>query len=189
MFSPEKDFHKIVIETLGKEGKSISSLAKELEKMGFKHHRLILTGYLRALTDIKILKEREIPPAKVYIPAKQSTDTIYEKVGKRCREISTNPNDLILYTLNRLFRRPIFEIELNMAGILDPIGIEADEESIKEARRVLKKAGVQTPNNQAAFLPSKMNLDPEYIALIESILIEIQDIRHLLLDTRQTKLI
>lgn len=189
MFSPEKDFHKIVIEALGKEGKSISSLAKELEKMGFKHHRLILTGYLRALTDIKILKEREIPPAKVYIPTKPSADSVYERVGKKSREISSDPNNLILYALNRMFRRPIFEIELNMAGIMEHIGIQADEDTVKEARRVLKKAGVQAPNNQSAFIPSKTDLDHEYLTLMEALLSESLDIRHLMLDTRQTKLI
>ena len=44
MFNPEKDFNRKVIETLGKDGRSISALAKELEAQGIKHHRLILTA-------------------------------------------------------------------------------------------------------------------------------------------------
>jgi hypothetical protein len=189
MFSPEKDFHKLVIETLGKDGKSISSLAKELEKLGFKHHRLILTGYLRALTDLKILKERDIPPAKVYFPTKQSFDSIYERIGKRCREISSEPNELILHALFRLFRRPIFEIELKQAGIINPTGIIADEENVKEARRVLKKAGVQTPSNQDAFVSDREDMEQDYLSLLESLILEAMDTKHLVLDTRQTKLL
>lgn len=191
MFSPEKEFHRLVIETLGKEGKSISSLAKELEAHGYGHHRLILTGYLRALTDMNILKEREVPPAKVYTPIKQAADSIYERIGRKCREISNHPEDLIIYSLNRLFKRAVFENELKMAGVMNPPYKEADEDSVSDARRLLKKSGVNVPSNQPAFLPDEVNegLESELHALMESLLVDCYDFRHLVLDTRQTRLI
>jgi len=189
MFSPDKDFHKLLIETLGKEGKSISSLAKELEKMGHKHHRLILTGYLRALTDMKILKEREIPPAKVYLPAKPPAENIYEKLGKKCREISSESNELILYSLNRLFRRPVFESELKMSGIPDSFGMIANDEDVKESRRILKRGGVQVPSNQTAYVSNRNDLESDYLILLEYLLAESLDLKHLVLDMRQTKLL
>ena len=189
MFSPEKDFHKLLIETLGKDGKSISSLAKELEKIGYKHHRLILTGYLRALTDIKILKEREIPPAKVYFPAKPMEDNIYEKVGKKCREISSESSELILYALSHIFRRPVFESELKMSGIPDSFGTVAAEEDSKEARRILKRGGVQVPSNQTAYISNREDLQSDYLILLENLLSDSLDFKHLVLDMRQTKLL
>ncbi|MCD6370703.1 MAG: hypothetical protein J7L63_04330, partial [Thermoplasmata archaeon] len=61
-----KPLKDIIIELLGKDGRSINSLAKELEKMGIRKHRLILTGYLQAMADMGILRERIIKPAKVF---------------------------------------------------------------------------------------------------------------------------
>lgn len=189
MFSPDKDFHKLLIETLGKDGKSISSLAKELEKLGHKHHRLILTGYLRALTDIKILKEREIPPAKVYYPSKAIEENAYEKLGRKCREISSESNELILYSLNRVFRRPVFESELKMSGIPDSFGTVAKDEDIKEARRILKRSGVQIPSNQMAYISNREDLESDFLILLENMLVESLGLKHLVLDMRQTKLL
>ena len=83
MFSPEKDLSRKIVETLGKDGMSISSLDKELAKMGIKDHRLVLTGYLRAMTDLGYLKMRDVPPAKIYVPAKRLPDSVYESVSKR----------------------------------------------------------------------------------------------------------
>ena len=96
MFNPEKDFNRKVIECLGKDGKSISALSKELMTMGIKHHRLILTGYLRAMTDMNILREREVPPSKIYQPIRSLPESIYESVGKSCRKLSQDPDELIL---------------------------------------------------------------------------------------------
>ncbi len=50
---------------------SISGLSRELKARGIDEHRLVLTGYLRALRDLKILEEIEVPPSKIYaLPAK-----------------------------------------------------------------------------------------------------------------------
>ena len=76
MYNPDKEFDRIIIECLGKDGKSISALSKDLESRGIKMHRLIITGYLRAMTDLGYLKEREIPPSKIYQPIKPVQETI-----------------------------------------------------------------------------------------------------------------
>lgn len=46
---------------------SISGITRELNKLGIIEHRLIITGYLRALRDLNIINEVTIKPAKIYI--------------------------------------------------------------------------------------------------------------------------
>ncbi len=70
MFHPDKEMRDLLFEILNNDGKSISAISRELEEQGCSIHRLILTGYLRALTDLNILKEKEVPPAKVYVSSK-----------------------------------------------------------------------------------------------------------------------
>ncbi len=59
---------KEISEILEKNQKSISGISQELRKRGYDSHRLILTGYLRALRDMGILKEVSRPPSKLYSP-------------------------------------------------------------------------------------------------------------------------
>ena len=187
MFNPEKEFHRMVIDILGKDGKSISSLAKDLEKMGFKHHRLILTGYLRALTDMNVLKEREIPPSKIYQPVRSLPDNIYESVGRSCRKASSDPDELILFCLSKLFRRPVFESELKAAGVNRPIGREALDSEVQECRKFLRRTGNVVQGNTAVYPAYEF---PElFLAVLMDMSLESTDSRHLLMDTKQTKLI
>jgi len=187
MFNPEKEFHRMVIEILGKDGKSISSLAKDLEKLGFKHHRLILTGYLRALTDMNVLKEREIPPSKIYQPVRSLPDNIYESVGKSCRKVSPDPDELILFCLSKLFKRPVFEQELKAAGVNRPIGAEASDTEVQECRKFLRRTGNVVQGNTAVYPVT--DFSEQFPAVLADMAIEYTDSRHLLMDTKQTKLI
>lgn len=187
MFNQGKDFHRIVIDTLGKDGKSISSLAKDLEKIGFKHHRLILTGYLRALTDMNVLKERDVPPSKIYQPIKALPDTIYEAVGKACRKISNDPDDLILYCLNKLFKRPVFDNELKAAGVYRHIGRDAFDSEVQECRKFLRRSG-NVVTGQTASYPVKMFPD-EFATALADMAMEFTESRHLIMETKQTRLI
>jgi hypothetical protein len=187
MFNSDKDFNRKLLETLGKDGKSISALAKDLESMGIKHHRLILTGYLRALTDLNYLREREVPPSKIYQPIKALPESIYESVGKSCRRISPDPDDLILYVLHTLFKRAIFESELRLAGVNRPIGIPASDHDLSECKKILKRSGNVVPS-QAAMYPAKQF--PElYADILSDMIMETKDSRHLIMETKQTKLI
>lgn len=187
MYNPDKEFARMIIDCLGKEGKSISALSKDLEDRGVKIHRLIITGYLRALTDQGILREREIPPSKIYQPVKQVQESIYEAVSRSCRNLSNDADELILYVLNRLFKRPIFESELRDAGVTRPIGRVASDHDINESRKVLKRAG-NIGISQKAVFPDKQ-FPEKYYEVLADMAIETRGSRHLVMETRQTKLI
>ncbi len=187
MFNPEKDLSRLIAESLGKDGKSISSLDKDLSEQGIKNHRLILTGYLRAMKDLGYLRAREVPPAIIYTAAKKLPESIYqttERLGRRFTGIDTD--ELILYTLSRLLKRPIFESELRLAGVMRPIGRPADENGMTEAKKVLRRAGNIIPNGPA-YLPAKDYPD-QYSDLLAAIVLEDKDSGHLVMETKQTKL-
>ncbi len=187
MFNPEKDFYRILLECLGKEGKSISALYRELEEKGFKHHRLILTGYLRALTDLKIVREKNVPPSKIYQVIKDSTENIYETVGRVCRKKYPNNQDLIIYVLNQTLKRPIFESELLLAGVTEHNGRVAESQEITECRKLLKRSGNIVPAHNAYH--SRSEYPEELKEVIMNILVDSTDSNHLVLLTKQTKLI
>lgn len=123
---------------------SISGLSRELKAEGIDEHRLVLTGYLRALRDLEILEEIEVPPSKIYaLPEKdhesmseKSKESIPEK-GKELQPSETSdPEDIYsifmtqlnkidldlkipvgVYVISRLFERPCFRRELKLTGI------------------------------------------------------------------------
>ncbi|NLL94971.1 MAG: hypothetical protein GX224_04380 [Thermoplasmatales archaeon] len=186
MYNPEKDFNRLVMDCLGKDGKSISALSKELEGKNVKLHRLILTGYLRALADLNYLREREIPPAKIYQPIRSLPDNIYESVEKSARKLSDDADELILYTLYKLLKRPIFDSELKQAGVNRPIGRKASEYEVGECRRVLRRAGNVVPTNVAVH--PEAEYEAEYAEVLADIVLEAKESRYLVLETRQTRL-
>jgi len=186
MFNPDKDFNRILMECLGRDGISISALAKELESKGFKHHRLILTGYLRAMTDMGYLKERDIPPSKIYLPMKQLPDSVYEQVGKACRKVSGDPDELILFTLYKVFKRPVFESELKASGVNRPVGRPVTEEEMNESKKILRRAG-NTVSGQNAVIPSA-DLSEKLSEVLITIFLDSTESRHLIAETKQSKL-
>lgn len=187
VFNPDKDFNRMVVETLGKEGKSISALTKDLESTGIKHHRLILTGYLRALTDMGILREKEVPPSKVYIPVRSLPDNIYQSVGKSVQKIAPDKEGLALYILFRLLKRPVFESELRMAGTPLHFAKAVDQQTVAECKKVLRRTGNIIPGEHA-YEPVKEY--PElYPDILADMILETKDSRHLVMETKQTRLI
>lgn len=187
MFNPEKDFNRIVVDALGKDGKSISALTKDLESMGIKHHRLILTGYLRALTDLNVLREKEIPPSKVYIPVRSLPDNIYQSVGKSVTRVAPDKEGLTLYVLYKLLKRPIFESEIRMTGLPLTSGNQVDPQTLAECKKLLRRGGNIIPGD-AAFEPVREY--PElYADVLADMVLEARDSKHLVMETRQTRLI
>ncbi len=77
-----EQFYSILIEILAQKQLSISSIARELKKNGYDQHRLILTGYLRALHDMGYLEELDIPPSKVYFLKKMATSKSTEQQSR-----------------------------------------------------------------------------------------------------------
>ncbi|MCK9323046.1 MAG: hypothetical protein RBR05_01900 [Candidatus Methanomethylophilaceae archaeon] len=187
MFNPEKDFNRKVIEILGKDGKSISSLAKDLETIGIKHHRLILTGYLRALTDMNILREREVPPSKIYIPIRSLPDSLYQSVEKTCKKYQADPNETTLYVLYKILKRPIFDSELKLAGVTRITGRPVDEATTLECKKVLRRSGNIIPG-EIAYAPA-IDHSEIYTDILTDIVLDLKDSKHLVMETKQTKLI
>ncbi|AGI47895.1 hypothetical protein TALC_00900 [Thermoplasmatales archaeon BRNA1] len=187
MFNPEKDLNRIIVECLGKDGLSISSLDKKLAEMGIKDHRLILTGYLRAMTDLGYLRMKDVPPSKIYVPAKKLPESVYQSVDRLSRTYAGKDTDeIVLYVLYRLFKRPVFELELRMAGTMRPVGNPADAAAVEEGRKILKKSGNVVPTGNA-YVPSKDYVD-EYEEILAQITIENLDANHLVMKTKQTRL-
>lgn len=162
------------------EGKqlSISGLSRELKARGIDEHRLILTGYLRALRDLEILEENEVPPSKIYALPEKTMEPLSEK-GKEFRspELS-DPEEIYyilkaqllkinldfripvgVYVVSRLFERPCFRRELKLIGItqkhleqyLEKPGIvyEVQDAHLKKARADITK--IEIPPDDPAY--------------------------------------
>ena len=157
---------------------SISGLSRELKARGIDEHRLILTGYLRALRDLKILEEIEVPPSKIYALPEKATQTLSEKSNEsRAPELS-DPEEVYsilraqllkinldfripvgVYVVSRLFERPCFRRELKLIGItqkhleqyLEKPGIvcEAQDTHLKKARAYITK--IEIPPDDPAY--------------------------------------
>lgn len=111
-------FYNILTELLSQKQMSISSIARELKKTGYDQHRLILTGYLRALHDMGFLEESDIPPSKVYVFKGKIKRDIYMIIKEHLKNIDVSERaDVAVYLLTSLFRRPCFKYELELIGI------------------------------------------------------------------------
>ena len=191
MFNPDKRMRDMIYEILKTEGMSISALSRALEEQGVSIHRLILTGYLRALTDLNELKEKEVPPAKIYIPAKAKEKDVYELVGEHARNISSgnDADHLIVYALYRLFKRPVFFEELKHAGVKNPGNFRlAEGDERNEAMRILRRLKWKVPETSPAYVADP----PEDAMLLENLLCNILceklDYAALVSESKQTKL-
>lgn len=190
MTDPDKALKEDIFDILKNDGKSISALSRDLEERGINIHRLILTGYLRALTDYNYLREREVPPAKVYVPVKGKEKDIYEMVGEFSRKLETGPDAdlLVLYSLNRLFKRPVFFEELRRAGVRDmpsnkQVGIER-----QEAKKFIQRAGLKVNDLNLVYRHDDPAMASRYEDLLSMVLCDLMSFSRLVRDTKQTKL-
>ena len=87
MFVPDHNLKDLVVSYLREQERSISALTKQLRADGYPFHRLFVTGYLKALADAGILREKDIPPAKVYSTSAHREPNLYELVGSRCADV------------------------------------------------------------------------------------------------------
>jgi hypothetical protein len=191
MFNPDRALKEHIFDILKNDGKSISALSKELGERGVNLHRLILTGYLRALTDNNYLKEKDVPPSKVYILGKGKDKDVYEIVGDGARNISSGPDAdlLILYTLYRLFHRPIFFEELRRAGVRDmPPAMQVSNEEKQDVKKFLQRAGIKILDVNLAYVHDDPGLSSKFEDLLSSILCDLLGFSNLIRETKQTKL-
>ncbi len=111
-------FYNTLAEILANKQMSISSVARELKKNGYDYHRLILTGYLRALHDIGYLEELNIPPSIVYTFKNNPKKDIYGIVKEHLKSIDAADRlEVAVFILSSLFHRPCFKYELGLLGI------------------------------------------------------------------------
>jgi hypothetical protein len=191
LFVPERNLKDLVVSYLRVQERSISSLTKQLKQDGYSFHRLFVTGYLKALADVGMLREKEIPPSKVYTTSVHREPNLYELVGARCREAAkAEPEQarLAIAVLQKLFRRPIFlrEVrECGFAGVIDAPA--ASREEREEARRGLVKLGLQLPTNEPAYAVQERRSEVRDGILYE-LVVERFGMTGLVLETKQTKL-
>ncbi|UCE38562.1 MAG: hypothetical protein JSW00_04860 [Thermoplasmata archaeon] len=189
--TPER-LKDLIIKYVKEEERSISSLSRRLEEDGHKMHRLVLTGYLKALADVGVLKEKEIPPAKVYITSAHRDKNVYEAVGEKCIALNVDDDEkalIAVYILQRLFHRPIFFEELKQCGFKE--GVEDAEQIIGEERReakaALTKASVHLPYNDPAYVVNK-DYESIFLDIMSEIMIENFRAKRLVVGTKQLKL-
>lgn len=181
---------------------SISAITRELKEKGFVEHRLVLTGYLRALRDLKILQEIEVPPSKVYkrLDYQEKSTDIYSIIGDQVKNLDMEIRlPLVVCIVSKLFKRPVFREELLHLGINSKNVINCLEsstcvvtvsrdENLKLYRSEITKISI--PANDPAYEIKAE--DPKLLSLANMVLLEtvkdLVDISGLTPKTKQTKL-
>lgn len=191
MFSPEKDMKELVLEILKKDPMSISGVCRELASKGVKLHRLELTGYLKALADMSVLKEKDIKPAKVFSLSAAREKNLYELIGESCSRIGKTPDEratLAAYTLQKLFRRAIFDMEVRRCGMDGAVeGRKATAEERSEAKAILVRLSYKVPNSDVPTVVEK-DLDEQFLQVLADVVVERFGARQYLKETTQLKL-
>lgn len=174
----EEKLNLKILELLEGRRLSISGLSRELKVIGIEEHRLVLTGYLRALRDLKILEEIEVPPSKIYALPEKTTELLSEKSKESRSPELSDPEELYsilraqlmkisldfripvgVYVVSRLFERPCFRRELKLIGItqkhleqyLEKPGMvcEAQDAYLKKARADITR--IEIPPDDPAY--------------------------------------
>lgn len=150
-----KTLREAIVDILNQEEMSISAISKRLEKEGIKIHRLMLTGYLQALRDMNILKEKEIQPSKIYAVLKVEERNIYEILSEYVSE-HPESGDLCVFVLNKIFKRPVLKYEIDRCNASKPEFAEkVYGEDRKEAIDVFESMGIPVSKNMPAYVPKK----------------------------------
>ena len=177
---------------LREEERSISSLTRQLRKDGYKFHRLYLTGYLKAMADVGLLREKNLPPSKIYTTSAYRGQNLYEAIGAECRAMEDDERKqvrLAIAVLQKLFRRPVFLREIKECGFATQIdAMQALKEDREEARRALLKIGIQVPTNEPAYFVQERK-DPAKEELLLNVVIQKFEAASLVQGTRQAKLV
>ena len=191
MFSPDKDMKELIVDILKKDPASISGVSRELEARGVKLHRLELTGYLKALAGMGILREKDIKPAKVFSVSPSTEKSFHELVGEACSLVGATPDEratLAAYSLQKMFKRAVFDMELRRCGIEGTVsGRKATSEERSDAKAILLRQGYKVPNSDVPIIVDK-DLSDEFSRVMAHVLVERFDLHQLVKETTQTKL-
>lgn len=147
------EFYNILTKILSNRQMSISSIARELKRSGYDQHRLIITGYLRALNDTGYLEEIDIPPSKVYIFKAGMKRDVYGIVKEHLEDIDISERlEIAVFILSSLFHRPCFRYELELLGIegrKTETVRESKDARLKEHRNAVTR--IKIPPDDPAF--------------------------------------
>ncbi|MFQ5910576.1 MAG: hypothetical protein ACE5IJ_07650 [Thermoplasmata archaeon] len=191
MFFPEKTLKNLIVSYVKEEERSISGLARQLNEDGYPIHRLFLTGYLRAMADMGVVREKQIPPSKVYSTSANRERNIYEMIGEKCKFAEVTDRDrpgLAVSVLEDLFRRPVFLRELRECGFDEVAAESVKGEERAEARKMLLRNGIEIPGNDPAYTASGGFEDPA-TQILRDLVLDRFDVHHLKVETKQTKLL
>jgi len=195
MFLPDETFKGIIFQELERGDKSISSLHRSLTEEGHKVHRLVLTGYLKAMEEMGILSSRDFPPSRVYSVSLSAEKDIYEAVklaSANMQEINqAKRQEIILYFFQKLFKRPVFQEELLRAGCqADPeaFAVRVSNEERAELKKVLARKDIKIPMKDQAFVLHDPKYDQEFDILLQQLVLDRYKVQGLAIDTKQTKL-
>ena len=187
----ERELKDIILELIKTDPKSISGITRDLKDQGQIFHKLVVTGYLKALTDMGYLRERDLPPSKIYYKSMPHKKDIYEQLGEKVSELDLSKRNQIFLAidiLSRLFNRPIFRHELIKCGFVGDINApQANPETVIQARKFLSKAGIKIPKNEPAY-ESRMAYDHEFQEIVMDIFREQFGIKKFTYDKTQAKL-
>lgn len=191
MFSPDKQLKEIILEEIKSDPVSISGLVRRLKARGIDIHRLILTGYLKALTDTGVIREKAIPPSKIFTPVSPKETTIYEAISGACEENGLDKRHataVAVYTLQKLFHRPVFRREIAAMGMTETPELKHAPAAVTaEARRILSKSGYRIPDSEPAFI-AEGNYEKDSSTILVSAVNAAYRLSHLALDTKQLTL-
>ncbi|KXS46322.1 MULTISPECIES: hypothetical protein [Methanohalophilus] len=181
---------------------SISGITRDLKSEGIDEHRLIMTGYLRALRDLKKLDEIEVPPSKTYkLPdnAEKEEDNIYSLIGHHLKDVPASKRIYVaIYVFSSLLERPVFRAELKSMGfhentIMDAVQkgnpiIEIPEKDIKILRNSITRISI--PSVDPAYeISGKDNDNLRYVGIVLlPVLKALMNLEGLVPKTKQTKL-
>lgn len=178
-----------IISELVEEEKSISGLQKSLETRGINTHRLVLTGYLKALVDGGVLKEKEIKPSRIYsiqsIPGKD----LYELTGLVARRYSReDTGDHALEFLFYMFNRPIFVREIERCNV----DLPRKYKTVVPQRRMeyiakLNEQGIKIPQNNIMMEPTSRDNQKLIIMLKELVSVTLDVKRYIMSDQEGTQ--
>jgi hypothetical protein len=187
----EKNLGEIILDMLKTDPMSISGITRDLKGQGHNFHKLVVTGYLKAYTDLGYLRERDLPPSKIYYKSVPHKKDIYEYLGEKASELDLSKRNqvlVVIYILTKLFNRPIFRQELIRCGFSGDIEAPtADQEKAIEARKLLMRTGTKVPKNEPAF-ESKLAYETEFQDIILDIFREQFGIKKLAVEGTQIKL-
>lgn len=165
------NIYLLITEILKGRQLSISGVTRELKDKGIDEHRLVMTGYLRALKDLRKVNEVEIPPSKVYsiVGVEEAVnEDIYTLISMHIKSVDSSLMvPVAAYVLSRTLERPVFKEEFTRMGLSSKILtdylsspncllVQSDKNPKEYASGITK---IKIPTGEPAYELKNVNMD------------------------------